>query len=228
MKLYISNGSPFSRKVRIVLLEKGLPFELDVLDAFRPTAGTIGPTLSVPVLEDDDIRIWESDLIVDYLLKTYPNSKATDEMAGEPPLAPWLARPDRHWDDMTVLATIASFANSIVNLRLMRPDGMTPDNSDYLARQRTRVERCLDWLEEKVTDQGFAPGWLSIMDIAFVCPIVYCEKREVMPWRGRPKLDALFDRCVQRPSFVATPMNSLPFRERYRVTRTPITGTAGA
>lgn len=65
---------------------------------------------------------------------------------------------------------------------------MTPQNSDYLARQRTAVERCLDRLETQATDRGFAPGWPSIMDIAFVCPIVYREKRDFMPWRGRPKL----------------------------------------
>lgn len=144
MKLYISNGSPFSRKVRIVLLEKGLSFETDVLDAFRPTVGTLGPTLSVPVLDDGDIRIWESDLIVDYLMRTYPDAAATGEFAGRPPLSPWLARPEQHWQDMTTLATIASCAASIVNLRLMRPDGITPENSVYLARQRIRVERCLD------------------------------------------------------------------------------------
>jgi len=222
MKLYMTSGSPFSRKVRIVLMEKGLSFETDVLDALGLASGTFGPTLSVPVLDDGDLRIWESDLIVDYLLRTYPDAKAVGEMAGTPPLAAWLARPELYWQDMTLLATIATCADSIVNLRLMRLDGMTPDNSDYLARQRTRVERCLDWLETQITDEGFVPRWLSIMDIAFVCPMAYCEKREVMAWRGRPKLDALFDRTIQRPSFVKTPMNSLPFRERYLVTRTPI------
>jgi glutathione S-transferase len=176
----------------------------------------------VPVLDDGDLRIWESDLIVDYLLRTYPAANCVWETAGAPPLAPWLARADRHWQDMMLLSTIATCADSIVNLRLMRPDGITPDNSDYLARQRTRVERCLDWLETQVTDEGFAPGWLSIMDIAFVCPMAFCEKREVMIWRGRPKLDALYERTIQRPSFAKTPLNELPFRERYVVTRTLI------
>ncbi|TAJ34146.1 MAG: glutathione S-transferase family protein, partial [Reyranella sp.] len=170
MKLYMSEGSPFARKVRVVLLEKGLAFESDVLNGLRPVDGTIGPTLSVPLLEDGARRIWESDLIVDYLLHTYPDAKAGGDMAATPPLSPWMARPERRWDDMTTLATIASLAGSIANLRLMQPDGLTPENSDYLARQRTRVGRCLDWLEERVTDEGFAPGWFSIMDISFVCP----------------------------------------------------------
>jgi glutathione S-transferase len=73
-----------------------------------------------------------------------------------------------------------------------------------------------------VTDEGFAPGWFSIMDIAFVCPMVYCEKRAVMEWRARPKLEALYERCQQRPSLLATPINTLPpIKSRYTMRRRP-------
>ena len=219
MKLYYSNGSPFARKVRIVLAEKGLAYEPDVNDAVRPVSHALSPTLAIPVLDDGPLRLWESDLIIDYLLRTYPQAIAA--AAGQPPLSPWLARPEQHWQDMTTLATIASCGESIVNLRLMMGDGITPENSDYLERQKTRVERCLDWLESRVTDEGFAPGWFSIMDIAFVCPMVYCEKRAVMNWRGRLKLEALYERCQERPSLVATPINTLPpIKPRYTVRRT--------
>jgi glutathione S-transferase len=206
MKLYCSNGSPFARKVRIVLAEKGLACETDIQDRLRPVEEALGPTLAIPVLDDGGRRLWESDLIIDYLLKTYPDAKA--EAVASPPLSPWMARPDRHWDDMTTLATLASCATSIVNLRLMQSDNLTPENSAYLARQKTRVERCLDWLEDRVTDEGFAPGWFSIMDIAFLCPVGFCEARGIMPWRGRRKLDALFDRYSSRPSVLATPVNA--------------------
>ena len=35
-----------------------------------------------------------------------------------------MTRPERHWDDMTTLATLASCATSIVNIRLMQNDGI--------------------------------------------------------------------------------------------------------
>jgi len=219
MRLYFSNGSPFARKVRIVLAEKGLAYEADVNDGVRPISQALGPTLAIPVLDDGPLRLWESDLIVDYLLRTYPQMEAAT--AGQPPLSPWMARPEQHWQDMTTLATIASCGESIVNLRMMMGDGLTPENSDYLERQKTRVERCLDWLEARVTDEGFAPGWFSIMDIAFICPVTYCEARGVMEWRGRPKLEALYDRYRQRPSLLATAINTLPpVTSRYTVRRT--------
>jgi len=85
---------------------------------------------------------------------------------------------------------------------------VTADSSAYMGRQKTRVERCLDWLETQVTSEGFAPGWFSIMDLAFVCPVAFGEARGVLAWRGRPKLDALYDRVVARRSMIDTPINA--------------------
>lgn len=227
MKLYYSDGSPFARKVRIVLAEKGLAFDSDIANGLR-TADTIAtPTLAVPVLEDGGLKLWESDLIIDYLLRTYPDARADAAGSAMPPLSPWLARPEHHWQDMATLATIATCASSIVNLRLMASDGITPANSDYLARQKARAERCLDWLEEAVTEEGFAPGWFSIMDIAFICPVMFCEARDVMAWRGRRKLEALVERHKSRPSLLATPINALPpLVSRYTVQRLLTEGPA--
>ena len=219
MKLYYSNGSPYARKVRVVLHELGLEYERDVVDVVRPVDEMPGPTLAIPLLEDKGHQIWESDLIVEYLLATYGPAAAPAEGL---PLAPWLARPEHRWADLLLLSTIGTYANSMINLRLMVVDGITPENSDYMARQRERVYRCLDWLEARVTPEGFLPGWLSVQDLSFVCSTVYCEVRDVMPWRGRPKLEALYERCQSRPSMLATPINAFPpIRPRYLIERRP-------
>ena len=88
-------------------------------------------------------------------------------------------------------------------------EGVTANSSPYMSRQKARVERCLDWLETQVTAEGFAPGWFSIMDLAFICPVAFGEARGVMAWRGRPRLDSLFDRFASRPSLLATPIKAL-------------------
>jgi glutathione S-transferase len=203
MKLYFSNGSPFARKVRVVLAEKGLDYEADILDALRPVTAAPGPTLAIPVLEDGGCTLWESDLIVDYLLATYPERQS----AGAPPLAPWLARPARQWQDKLVLATVGTCTTTIVNLRLMHVDGVTAESSAYMARQKARAERCLDWLETQATAEGFAPGWYSVMDIGFCCGVGFAEARDVLKWRGRPKLEALYAAFSSRPSMLATSIN---------------------
>ncbi len=95
-KLLFSNGSPYARRVRIVLLEKGLAFEADIDDGVRPieTIRPHNPALQVPVLYDGDWHIFGSILILQYLWGTYPTPDRADR---EPPLAPALTRPERHW-----------------------------------------------------------------------------------------------------------------------------------
>ena len=46
MKLIASLTSPFARKVRIVLIEKGLAFESDITDGGRPIEAAPAPTLA--------------------------------------------------------------------------------------------------------------------------------------------------------------------------------------
>ena len=206
-KLFFSNGSPYARKVRIVLHEKGLDYERDVYDAVRPIAAIRpnNPNLTVPMLIDGELELFESNLIIDYLLQTYPGLPPD---AASPPLAPRLTRPERHWEDAKTLATIESFAGAMVNRRLMLPEGVTPETFAYMARQQARMDSCLDWLETRATPEGFWPGTFSAMDIALVCPLAYMEARGFPSWRGRPRIDALYDRWQDRPSLLATPLNA--------------------
>ena len=84
-KLYFSNGSPFARRVRIVLEEKALEYDQDIFDALRPIdqIKEITPTLQVPVLKMRADPLG-SDLIIAYLFENYPESNSRDM---EQPLA---------------------------------------------------------------------------------------------------------------------------------------------
>ena len=219
MKLWFSEGSPFARKVRIVLAEKGLEYEKDMLNALRPvdTHKRIHPGLSIPVLQDGELVLFESNLILDYLLKTYPHSASNSP---PPPLAPTMTRPAHHWEDAKTIAVLETLANAIVTLKLMRDSGATPDNVAYLKRHSARMESCLDWLEERATPEGFAPGYFSVMDINFICPVAYGEKRNVMRLEGRARLQTIMARFASRPSVASTPISDLP------ATPTSSSGTA--
>lgn len=75
-KLFIAARSPFARKARIVLLEKGLPFELAVIDltARTPEFVSISPLGKVPVLRDEDgTVVFDSTVITEYLEDRYPD-----------------------------------------------------------------------------------------------------------------------------------------------------------
>src|SRR6185312_7616499 len=69
--------SPFSRKVRLVLAEKRLPFELRLEKVWerRPEYLEMNPAGTVPTLvEDNGLVIPDSGVICEYLDEAYPDS----------------------------------------------------------------------------------------------------------------------------------------------------------
>jgi glutathione S-transferase len=78
MKLYHSSGSPNSRRVRILIAEKGLDIELAPVDLgakgqFSNSYRAINPRAVVPTLVlDDGTAIGEVPAIMRYLDEAYP------------------------------------------------------------------------------------------------------------------------------------------------------------
>lgn len=74
--LYHLPLSPYSRKVRLALAEKGLPFELKVEKVWerRPEFLALNPAAQVPVLvEDTGLAVADSGAICEYLDEAYPD-----------------------------------------------------------------------------------------------------------------------------------------------------------
>ena len=74
MILYDAARCPFCARVRIVLAEKGVPYETIEIDlADRPAwLYEKNPRGKVPVLEDDELVLPESAVIMEYLEERYP------------------------------------------------------------------------------------------------------------------------------------------------------------
>src|ERR1700744_151026 len=75
--LYHLPLSPFSRKVRLVLAEKRLPFELKIEKVWerRPEYLELNPAGTVPTLiEDNRLVIPDSAVICEYLEEAYPDT----------------------------------------------------------------------------------------------------------------------------------------------------------
>ena len=75
MRLYHLPLSPFSRKVRLVLAEKRLPFELELEKVWERRDGylALNPANTVPTLvEEGGLVIPDSGVICEYLEEAYP------------------------------------------------------------------------------------------------------------------------------------------------------------
>jgi glutathione S-transferase len=74
LRLYANSLSPFVRKVRIALYEKGVDFDAVEIDSGSRRAELlrINPRGEVPALVDDDTVVTGSSAICDYLEDTFP------------------------------------------------------------------------------------------------------------------------------------------------------------
>lgn len=197
MKLVVSLTSPYARKIRVVLAEKGLPFELEVdipwlADTRVPGYNPLG---KVPALVADDGEVWfDSPVIAEYL----------DTLAG-PALLPadrLAALPVRQAEalaDGITDAAVAAF------LEGMRPAERQDPAS--IERQLGKIHRGLAALEQRLAQRkGLGGAVLTIADIAAGCTLGYLDFRFAhLGWRAaHPQLAARADGLLARPSFTAS------------------------
>jgi len=205
-KLFFTTGSPFARAVRLVLVEKALPFERDE-NYTTPSAeerAKVSPTLQVPTLVEEDRRLWDSSVIIEYLMATYPNAEAP---AGHQPFATHYVRPDHLWHDKLVHATLQTFGVSTATISQLQWSGIRHEDNGHGARCAIRNQHLLDWFETQLVsrEDGFVPGVVSAQDVLLACWCQFIERRPLrLTWRAahRPKIEALVARLESRPSFM--------------------------
>jgi glutathione S-transferase len=76
MKLYGVGGSPFVRKARVVLEEKGIPYETEPMVSVSPKTPellALHPMGKIPVLRDGEVVVPDSSVICAYLEKKHPS-----------------------------------------------------------------------------------------------------------------------------------------------------------
>ena len=208
-KLYFTTGSPFARAVRIVLTEKGLPFERDETYT-TPSAeerAKVTPTLQVPTLIDGNMRLWDSTVILAYLMATYPSPPVPD---GHKPFASEYARAEHLWADKLVHATLQTFGISTATISQLQWSGIRYEDNAHGTRCAIRNQHLLDWLEGEIAsdEEGFVPGVISVQDVLLACWCQFIERRPLrLTWKDpqRPKIEALVARLGSRPSFREEP-----------------------
>jgi glutathione S-transferase len=206
--LLFTTGSPFSRIVRVVLDELGLDYERreEITTPTSESRAESTPTLQVPTFWDGDNHLWESGLIVDYLLANYEAPSGDN-----PPLAKALTRKENHWHDRLVAASIHTLGTSATTIGQMKWGGTSIDDSDYLTVCAEQLPYLLGWLEKQISTEGegFQPGLLSIQDIALGCHFGYIMNRPigVDPHLNKfPRIESLVNRLNERKSFRNNPV----------------------
>jgi glutathione S-transferase len=199
MKLIGSDGSPYVRKVRVVLAEKKIDYRFvreDVWSA-ESTIGESNPLGKVPTLvTDDGSTVFDSRVIVEYLDTITPISRLIPP-AGRPRVEVrcWEAMADGLLD-AAILARLE---------QTQRPEALRSDA--WIARQMAKVDAVVDAMGKGLGDKPFCcEGKYSLADVAAGCALGYLDFRfPQLDWRARhPNLARHAEKLFARPSFVDT------------------------
>lgn len=197
MKLVASLTSPYARKARVMLAEKGIAFELVQENAWNAdtTVPRYNPLNKVPVLVlDDGTCLYDSRVIVAFL-----DGLAAPELVPVAGLERALAgRAEALADGIT---------DAAVAIVLERRRDASRQDTAWVERQWAKIEAGTAALAAELGDRPWLRGpAMTHADLAAGCALLYLEFR--LPdfrWRERfPNLDAYTSRLAGRPSFAST------------------------
>jgi glutathione S-transferase len=198
MKLIAAPVSPYSRKVRIVLAEKRIDYEMIIDSPVDPATRVpeFNPLGKIPVLVlDDDTTLFDSRVIVEYLDNASPVGRLIPEDTRQRIQV-------RRWEALADGCTDAAVA---VVMEKRRPAGK--QSAEWIARQEGKIDRALKSMSDDLGGRAWCTGDLyNLSDVAVGCTLGYLELR--MPdlnWRKQyPNLGKVFEKLAKRASFSDT------------------------
>ncbi len=201
MKLIGSNTSPYVRKVRIVMAEKKLDYQLVLEDvwAANTTMAESNPLGKVPclVMEGGE-AVFDSRVIVEYLDTLSPVGKLIPSQGRErAEVKTWEALADGLIDAAILARLEATWAGRTEAQR----------SQTWIDRQMGKIHTTLKAMSTGLGEKSFCSGvHFSLSDVAVGCALGYLDLRFAqIDWRDAyPNLAKLQEKLAQRSSFVET------------------------
>jgi len=178
-----------------LLYEMGLPFELKLHDFGRelrdPAYLAIHPLGRVPCMVDDDLVLFETGAITQYLCEKYPDT-GLGRPLGDPERPEWL-----QW--LHYAETIAVHGATLTQQHIVIYEDK--DRSPLLMKlERRRLEKTLEVLDNMLADRQYMlkSGFSAIdTNIGYSVHIA----RFFIHLKAFPNLAAYYERISERPAF---------------------------
>lgn len=218
LTVYGAPLSPFVRKLRVFLAEKGLEYQLEIITPFGQPQWyrELSPLGRIPALKDDDLAMADSSVICQYLEEKH---RELPPLYGQTPAQRaqirWL---EKYADyELAPLTTFAVFRN-----RVLKPTmNQACDEASVQSALHDKLPPHFDYLEKTLgTADYFVDNSLSMADLAFACQLINLEHAgEQLDSQRWPALAALLQRVKARSSVAEV----LPGEQR---TLAKLSGTA--
>jgi glutathione S-transferase len=203
LKLYQFAASGNSRIVRVVLEEKGLPFERVNIDVTKgenrtPEFLKLNPRGKVPVLVHStpagEVLISESSVINEYLEEVFPN----------PPLMPTAPARRAHVRSLVYLFDTELSPTTgllIIEKLLKKPE---EQRADFVAERLKATRDILARVCEMMSDGPYMAGGFSLADASYIPVLAVMAPVGIILEQEFPKLAKWMAEVKKRPSFTAS------------------------
>jgi glutathione S-transferase len=198
MKLIGSLTSPYVRKVRIVMADKKLDYQLELESVWSPDTQIqkYNPLGKVPCLVmEDGGALFDSRVIVEYLDTLSPVARLLPQSGRERAAVKcWEAIADGLLDACVI----------IVKER-QRPE--VQQDPSWIERQYGKIRASLDAMDKSLGEHQYCMGInYSLADIAVGCALGYLDLRFAdLDWRAdHANLARLYEKLAARASFADT------------------------
>jgi glutathione S-transferase len=197
IKLYDSQTSPNCHRVKVVLEEKRLPYELMPVDLKageqkKPDFLRLNPYGKVPVIIDEQTVLYESCIINEYLEEKYP----------ERPLLP-KDYAQRARIRILIDYGLNHFAPPYQKLREeLRWKSEKERDRQIIENAVSQLVNLFQRLERQIGDMHYLAGEFSLLDAALIPRFLRMEKWAVgiLPNSALPRIGTWLHRMKERPS----------------------------
>ena len=198
LRLYHLPLCPFSRKVRLALLEKALVTEFVEVAPWEqdPEFLALNPAAEVPVLVDGDLVVCDSRAIVEYLEEAYPQTN----LLGETPAERAETRRLLGWFDVKFRREVTDPIWGEKLLKRLKRAG-TP-SSEALRAGSANIRLHLAYICHLYDDRRWLAGdRMSLADLAAAAHLSVLDYLGNVPWEGFESARNWYAKVKSRPSF---------------------------
>jgi glutathione S-transferase len=187
MKLYQSNASPNSRRVRIFLAEKGIsiptvPVDLGAKEQFSEAYAAINPRRVVPTLMlDDGTAIGEVPAILRYLEEIHPEPPLLGSTPKTKALVTMWERRAEQEGFASVMEAVRNAVPGLKNRAIAGPHDYEQIPA-LVERSKQRVRNFYADFNARLADMAFVAGdEFSVADITAVVTVDFATKAAGLP-----------------------------------------------
>ena len=202
MKLYGFAASPNTWMVRAVAAHLGIPLDYEHVDlttgaSHTPAFLAINPTGRTPALVDGDLKLWESNAIMQYLASQKPNSLWPDNPRARADIMRWQSWQLAHWGHESCQPLLFNnLVKKIMNLG--------PPDSAAVAKGLECFNRDAAVLDAHLGKQPYLAGRdVTLADFSVAAPLFHSQGAD-FPMAPYKKMQDWFGRVSALPCWQQT------------------------